>query len=130
MTLTAAIVASIAGAIIGDARFDPVWPGAGWLITLALTSQVLGWLLITMSLPRLPAALTSLLLMIQPIGSLILGAIIFSESPSALQLLGVLIVLGAVVFATRPRGAGRYLKRSCDRALSSGATPGPSSSLT
>jgi drug/metabolite transporter (DMT)-like permease len=103
MTLTGAVVASIAGAIIGDARFDPVWPGAAWLITLALTSQVIGWLLITISLPRLPAALTSLLLMIQPIGSLILGAIIFGESPSALQLLGVLIVLGAVVFATRPR---------------------------
>jgi drug/metabolite transporter (DMT)-like permease len=58
-------------------------------------------LLITMSLPRLPAALTSLLLMIQPIGSLILGAIIFGENPSVLQLLGVLIVLGAVIFATR-----------------------------
>ena len=101
MTLTSAIVASVIGAVWGDARFIPVWPGAGWLITLALTSQVLGWMLITISLPRLPAALTSLLLMIQPIGSLILGAIIFGESPSTLQLLGVLVVLGAVVFATR-----------------------------
>jgi drug/metabolite transporter (DMT)-like permease len=63
-------------------------------------------MLITMSLPRLPAALTSLLLMIQPIGSMILGAIIFGESPSVLQLLGVLVVLGAVVFATR-RISGR-----------------------
>ncbi len=106
MTLTAAIVSSIIGVIWGDARFVPVWPGAAWLITLALTSQVLGWLLITMSLPRLPAALTSLLLMIQPIGSLILGAIIFGENPSMLQLLGVFVVLGAVVFATR-RVSGR-----------------------
>jgi drug/metabolite transporter (DMT)-like permease len=106
MTLTAAITSSIIGVIWGDARFVPVWPGAAWLITLALTSQVLGWLLITMSLPRLPAALTSLLLMIQPIGSLILGAIIFGENPSMLQLLGVLVVLGAVVFATR-RVSGR-----------------------
>ncbi len=106
MTLTSAIVASAIGAVWGDARFIPVWPGAAWLITLALTSQVLGWMLITISLPRLPAALTSLLLMIQPIGSLILGAIIFGESPSTLQLLGVLVVLGAVVFATR-RISGR-----------------------
>jgi drug/metabolite transporter (DMT)-like permease len=45
--------------------------------------------------------------MIQPIGSLILGALIFSESPSALQLLGVLIVLGTVVFATRRKVSGR-----------------------
>ena len=61
----------------------PSWPGAGWLITLALTSQVLGWLLITISLPRLPAALTSLLLTVQPVGSVALAALIFSESPSS-----------------------------------------------
>ena len=106
MTLTAAIVASVIGVIWGDARFIPVLPGAWWLITLALTSQVLGWMLITISLPRLPAALTSLLLMIQPIGSLILGAIIFGESPSTLQLLGVAVVLGAVIYATRRRVSG------------------------
>ena len=103
LTLTAAIVASVIGAIWGDARFDPVFPGAWWLITLAITSQVMGWLLITISLPRLPAALTSLLLMIQPIGSMILGALIFGESPSSLQLLGVFVVLGTVVYATRRR---------------------------
>ena len=101
LTLTAAVLAAAIGAIWGDARFTPVFPGAWWLITLAITSQVLGWMLITISLPRLPAALTSLLLMIQPIGSMALGALIFGESPSALQLLGVLIVLGAVVYATR-----------------------------
>lgn len=101
MTLTAAVTAALIGSVVGAARFVPVWPGAGWLILLALTSQVGGWLLITISLPRLPAATTSLLLMIQPIGSLALGALIFSESPSVLQLLGVALVIGAVVFATR-----------------------------
>jgi drug/metabolite transporter (DMT)-like permease len=106
LTLTAAIVASVIGVIWGDARFIPAFPGAWWLITLAITSQVMGWMLITISLPRLPSALTSLLLMIQPVGSLILGALIFSESPSALQLLGVLVVLGAVVYATRSRVSG------------------------
>lgn len=106
MTLTAAVVAVGIGAVWGDARLRPVFPGAGWLIALAITSQVMGWLLITISLPRLPAALTSLLLMIQPIGSMILGALIFAESPSSLQLLGVLVVLGAVVFATRSSVSG------------------------
>jgi drug/metabolite transporter (DMT)-like permease len=87
--------------IWGDARFVPVWPGAGWLILLALTSQVAGWMLITSSLPRLPAAMTSLLLMIQPIGSMALGALIFAEDPSPLQLSGVVLIIVAVVFATR-----------------------------
>ena len=53
--------------MIGVDDLAPTWPSAGWLITLALASQVVGWLLITFSLPRLPAALTSMILTIQPI---------------------------------------------------------------
>jgi drug/metabolite transporter (DMT)-like permease len=102
-TATAAVICVIAGALIGDARLVPSWPGAGWLITLALTSQVLGWLLIMVSLPRLPAALTSLILTVQPVGSVALAALIFGESPSALQLLGVAMVLSALLTATAPR---------------------------
>ena len=58
-------------------------------------------------LPRLPAALPSLLLTIQPVGSVGLAAVIFGESPSPLQLLGVLIVLAALLGATMPTRA-RY----------------------
>jgi drug/metabolite transporter (DMT)-like permease len=101
-TATAAALSIAAGVVIGDARLIPVWPGAGWLVLLALSSQVLGWLAITVSLPRLPAALTSLLLTIQPIGSLAAGAAIFAEAPSALQLLGAAAVLGALLVATAP----------------------------
>ena len=101
-TATAAVLSIAAGVVIGDARLIPVWPGAGWLVALALSSQVLGWLAITVSLPRLPAALTSLLLTIQPIGSLAAGAAIFGEAPSALQLLGVVGVLAALLAATAP----------------------------
>ncbi len=81
----------------------PSWPGAAWLITLALTSQVMGWLLITISLPRLPAALTSLLLTVQPVGSVALAALILGESPTVLQLAGVSLVLAGLLVATVPR---------------------------
>ena len=37
-TATAAVVAIVAGVIIGDADLTPAWPGVGWLIVLALTS--------------------------------------------------------------------------------------------
>jgi drug/metabolite transporter (DMT)-like permease len=102
-TATGAVGCVIGGLILGDAKLVPTWPGAGWLVTLALSSQVVGWLLITTSLPRLPAALTSLLLTVQPVGSVALAAIIFGESPSTLQLLGVAMVLMALIAATRPR---------------------------
>ena len=89
--------------MIGDARLVPAWPSAGWLALLAISSQVVGWLAIIVSLPRLPAALTSLLLTIQPIGSVLAAALIFGESPTALQLAGVAAVLAALLVATAPR---------------------------
>ncbi|HEV7750123.1 MAG TPA: DMT family transporter [Baekduia sp.] len=102
-TLVAAIGALAIGAVIGDLDLVPSWPAHGWLVTLALTSQVLGWLLISASLPRLPAATTALLLTIQPVGSVALGIVLFSESPSALQLLGVAAILTGLVVTTRRR---------------------------
>ena len=106
-TATAAVVAIIAGLVVGDADLTPGWPGVGWLIVLALTSQVVGWLLITTSLPRLPAAMTSLVLTVQPVGTVALAALILGESPSGLQLVGVVVILASVMVATRPVSRAR-----------------------
>jgi drug/metabolite transporter (DMT)-like permease len=109
-TASATVFCVIAGVAIGD--FDPV-PGAesqAWLITLALSSQVVGWLLISVSLPRLPALLTAITLTLQPVGSVLLGVVLLSEAPSALQLTGVAVVIGGIVLATagpRPVPAAR-----------------------
>ncbi len=110
-TATAMVLCVIAGLIIGDAQLVPAWPGAGWLILLALSSQVLGWLLIMFSLPRLPAAMMSLTLAITPVGTIALAALILGESPSSLQLLGVVIVLVALLAATSPMGRRRLARR-------------------
>ncbi|MGZ8647640.1 MAG: DMT family transporter [Solirubrobacteraceae bacterium] len=96
-TAVAAAAAVIAGVAIGDADLVPTWPAHGWLVLLALTSQVLGWLLIASSLPRLPAALTSVTLTIQPVGSVLLGVVLLGEEPSALQLAGVACILAGLV---------------------------------
>ena len=103
-TLVAAVAAVAADVVLGEGDLVPGWPSAGWLALLALSSQALGWLLITGSLPRLPAALTSLTLTIQPVGSVILGAVLLGQDPSALQLAGVACILGGLVsVAVRPR---------------------------
>jgi drug/metabolite transporter (DMT)-like permease len=106
-TLTCTVACVVAGLVIGDADLTPGWPGIGWLIVLALTSQVLGWLLIATSLPRLPAAITSLLLTVQPVGTLALAALILGESPSGLQLIGVAVVVAALLVASRPQARAR-----------------------
>ena len=102
-TAAAAVFALIAGLVIGDINLAPSWPAHAWLLLLALSSQVLGWLLISVSLPRLPAALTSVLLTVQPVGSVILGVILLQESPSFVQLLGVLCIFSGVIVATARR---------------------------
>jgi drug/metabolite transporter (DMT)-like permease len=103
-TWVAAVAAVLIGAAVGELDLVPSWPAHGWLVTLALTSQVVGWLLISAALPRLPAALTSLLITIQPVGSVILGVIIFAEAPTGLQLVGVASILAGLVLTSRRRG--------------------------
>lgn len=103
-TLTGAIFSGIAGIMIGDIDWVPDLEAQFWLVLLALSSQVLGWLLISVSLPRLPAVLTSILLMLQPVCSVFLAALLLSEAPSSVQLAGVGVVLAGVAYATlRPR---------------------------
>jgi drug/metabolite transporter (DMT)-like permease len=106
-TAVATVVCVAAGLVIGNADLTPGWPGVGWLIVLALSSQVIGWLLITTSLPRLPSAMTSLILAVQPVGSVGLAALILGESPSGLQLVGVAVVLCAVIVASSPPARAR-----------------------
>jgi drug/metabolite transporter (DMT)-like permease len=99
-TAAAAVVSALAGLVIGDVDLVPSWPSHAWLALLALTSQVVGWLLISVSLPRLPAALTSVLLLVQPVGSIVLAVIILGEEPSALQLAGTAVILAGICIAT------------------------------
>jgi drug/metabolite transporter (DMT)-like permease len=113
-TAVAAVLCVGAGLVIGDARLVPSWPGAGWLLTLALSSQVLGWLIIAATLPRLPAAMTSLLLTVQPIGTLALAALIFGEDPSGLQLGGVLLVVVGLLVASASLQRRRALGLSAE----------------
>jgi drug/metabolite transporter (DMT)-like permease len=109
-TLVATVAAIVAGLAIGEADLVPTWPVHAWLITLALTSQVLGWLLITVSLPRLPAALTSVTLTIQPVGSVLLGVILLGEEPSLLQLCGVACIIAGLLTVARRRARAPVLE--------------------
>jgi drug/metabolite transporter (DMT)-like permease len=105
-TAGATVTAAVLGFALRDYHLGPgpfPWPALGWLALLALTSQVIGWLLITVSMPRLAAGMVGALLLVQPAGSVALGYLILGERPSALQLLGVVLVLTGVVVAVSGR---------------------------
>ena len=99
-TLIAAVASLVIGLPLGEVDLVPSWPAHSWLLLLALTSQVVGWLIISVSLPRLPAALTSVILTLQPVGSVLLAMVLLGEAPSAVQLLGAGTILVGLLLAT------------------------------
>lgn len=102
---TSAVVSAAFGLLTGAVDLVPFWPAHGWLVLLAVTSQVLGWMLISVSLPRLQAAVTSMLLMLQPVVAVVLGIVLLAEAPSLLQITGAVVVLAGVILATTGRRA-------------------------
>jgi drug/metabolite transporter (DMT)-like permease len=107
-TLIGALASLAIGLPLGEVNLVPSWPAHGWLLTLALTSQVVGWLIISVSLPRLPAALTSVVLTLQPVASVMLAMVLLGEAPSGIQLVGAGTILVGLLLATlRLRGEPR-----------------------
>ena len=80
----------------------PSWPAHFWLILLGVTAQAAGYLFISLSLPRLPAVVTSIILLAQPVLAVALAMLLLSETPSAGQLLGVALVIGGIALAIVP----------------------------
>jgi drug/metabolite transporter (DMT)-like permease len=111
-TASTMVVAVIAGIVIGDLDPVPAWPSHGWLALLGLTSQSIAYLLISMSLPRLPAAVVSIILLVQPVVTVLLARVLLAEIPSAYQLGGVLLIVGGIALATLPIGRIRDRARA------------------
>ncbi len=98
------LIASLAiGLVAQTIDFSITWPAHGWLIVLAIGSQVLGWLLIGYALPRLPAAETATIILLQPALTMIWGALIFDERPSVAQIVGAIVVLAGVSYVALMR---------------------------
>jgi drug/metabolite transporter (DMT)-like permease len=115
-TLACALGVIPIGLIWGNLDWAPDWKAQGYLVLLALSSQALGWLLISITLPRLPAALTSVLLTFQPVLSVLFAWAILDESPSGLQLGGVALVLSGLLIVSAAR-------RQAPRAAEPGYVP-------
>lgn len=111
-TLGVALGTALVG-LTGGLRLDfvPAWPAHGWLLTLAVVSQVVGWLSIVTALPRLPALETSIVLLAQPMGAVLWGRLFFAEDLSLVQWSGVGLVLAGVTLLSIWTGerAGRRI---------------------
>lgn len=101
-TLFVVLAASVAGVAGGDLDPTPPLASLAWLAVLGTTSQSAGYLLISISLPRLPALITSIILLAQPVMTVVLSMALLGETPSSTQLLGVALVIGGIAGATVP----------------------------
>ncbi len=91
----------LSGYAIEPLDLQPIWPGHGWLIVLALLCQVAGWLAIAHALPRLPAAHVSFAVLLQPVLTLVWGYVILDQDGhSQNQVMGIFLVLSAIIAVT------------------------------
>jgi drug/metabolite transporter (DMT)-like permease len=84
---------------------DPVYGFSSstylWLVLLALVPQLIGHSLFNWALGYLSAALVSISLLGEPIGSSILAYVILQETPSPLKIFGALFILTGIFIASR-----------------------------
>lgn len=95
-TLGAVLGTVAVGAADGQLDLAITWPAHGWLLALAVGSQVVGWQLIGAALPRLPALETSVFLLLQPMLTAVWAWLLFAEILSAAQIGGMALVLAGV----------------------------------
>jgi drug/metabolite transporter (DMT)-like permease len=101
-TVFVVLASFLVGRAVGDLDLTPPLASLFWLALLGITSQSAGYLLISISLSRLPAIITSIILLAQPVMSVALAIVLLGETPSPTQLLGVGLVIGGVAAATVP----------------------------
>ncbi|MGZ8514246.1 MAG: DMT family transporter [Candidatus Limnocylindrales bacterium] len=101
-TLFTMISATMVGSLYGDLDLLPPPASLAWLALLGVTSQSAGYLFISISLPRLPAVVTSIILLSQPVMTVVLSTLLLGEAPSPAQFLGVGLVIGGIAAATLP----------------------------
>lgn len=106
--LVSTAAAGIAGAVVGSAwgtvDLTPGWVSFGWLALLAVSAQLVGWVLLGRSLPRLAPEVGATLLLLQPVLAIAAAMVLLHERPTTLQLAGCAMVVAAAWYvAARPR---------------------------
>ena len=79
---TVCVVAAsfVVGEVVGDLDLTPGPQSLLWLALLGITAQSAGYLLISISLPRVPAIITSVILLTQPVMSMGLAIVLLGRS--------------------------------------------------
>jgi drug/metabolite transporter (DMT)-like permease len=83
---------------------DMSWPSAtnwGWLVAMAVASGLIGHAMMNWSLVRIPLWVGSTFTLLIPVFSALLAWLVLDEAVSALQALGMVVVIGALAVVVR-----------------------------
>lgn len=111
-TLGAAVLTGVFALFQGVAGPATTPADNGWMLAYALGSQVLGWLLITSSVHLLPASITAIALLLQPVLAMVWGATLLDEPIGPVEVGGAGILLLGVVVAHRAVVVGQQRQRA------------------
>jgi probable blue pigment (indigoidine) exporter len=89
---------------------DMSWPSAtnwGWLIAMAVASGLIGHAMMNWSLVRIPLWVGSTFTLLIPVFSALLAWLVLDEAVSAVQALGMVVVIGALAVVVRSQSDQR-----------------------
>lgn len=80
----------------GESFAIPAWQDFGWLLVYGVTAQLLGWVLISKSLPKLNASTVGLVLLLQPVSAFAWDFSLFGRRLEPVQFVGGAVALAAI----------------------------------
>jgi drug/metabolite transporter (DMT)-like permease len=118
VSLASAIYLGLKMVYTGDSFTIPDSQSLLALLGLGLSSQTVGWILIATAMPKIPASLTGLALLLQPTLSFIWDVLIFHRPTDLTNWLGVAVTLIAIYMGI----TGKVASNKIDKKLQSGTT--------
>jgi inner membrane transporter RhtA len=104
MLIATVVITPIGGWSAAPAFVDPVAIGAG--IGVGVASSVIPYVFDQLAMARLSRATYSLMVSLLPATATVIGVLVLAQVPSAIELLGVALVVAAVAVHREPLAAG------------------------
>lgn len=82
------------------------------LLILGILCQVVGWLLITQSMPNLPASIVGVVLLLQPALSMLWDIVFFNRPTDLLDYIGLTMVLAGVYLAALKKSKAKTVTKN------------------
>lgn len=96
----------------GESLAIPTWQDFGWLLAYGVVAQLLGWVLISHSLPSLNASTVGLILLLQPVGAFVWDFLLFERRLELAQFAGGALTLVAIYLGSVRTRNGRLKDQS------------------